>query len=77
MYYVDISEVPEDTLEFLGYYCLAQNEEFKFYRDVYGDEHVVEKAHPFIYMEDVNDAAIIGRLTGQLIMIQAPPKKTN
>ena len=77
MYYVDISEVPEDTLEFLGYYRLAENEKFKFYRDIYGDEHIVEKAHPRIHMEDVNDAAIIGRITGQQILIQAPPKKTN
>lgn len=54
---VDISSIPDETLAFFGYDLRDENDEFKIYVDKYLEDHIVEKAKPRLYVEDVNDAA--------------------
>ena len=77
MSYIGIAGVDDDLLEVLGYYLLAEDDSFKLYRDIYGDDHIVDKADPRIFLHDINDAMIIGRKTGIQVIIKVSPKKTN
>ncbi|MEJ1937751.1 hypothetical protein WDZ92_46760, partial [Nostoc sp. NIES-2111] len=54
-YYVSIRNVTERDLEFLGYRKIKENDEFILYEDLEGEEHVVCRAEPFMFVKDVND----------------------
>lgn len=54
---VNIGNIPDDTLAFFGYTLIRENSEFKVYSDKYLEDHIVAKAKPLLYVEDVNDAA--------------------
>lgn len=68
-YYVSIAGVTDEFLEFLGYICVEETDEFKVYLR-HGDLMPVQKANPFLYVDDLNDARI---LRGQNMMA-IPPK---
>jgi hypothetical protein len=55
-YCVNIDGISDEILAFFGYRLVDENEEFKFYQDKYAEDHIVEKAHPLLYVEDINDA---------------------
>lgn len=57
--YVSLDGVSEEQLQFLGYILISENDEFRVYYHL-GEEVIVEKADPFIYVEDLNDAALFG-----------------
>lgn len=54
---VDISQLDDRTLAFFGYRFVEENQEFKVYVDKFGEDHIVSKTRPRLYVEDVNDAA--------------------
>jgi hypothetical protein len=53
---VDISGVPDSILEFAGYYAVEENDEFKVYRDKFMQDHVVQKARPYLYVDELDQA---------------------
>ena len=53
---VDITGISDVILAFLGYQLIDENEEYKTYRDKYAENHLVEKALPRLYVDDLNDA---------------------
>lgn len=57
--YVSLDGVSEETLNFLGYYCIGENEEFKIYYHK-GEEIIVDKSKPYILVDDLNDAKLFG-----------------
>lgn len=69
-YYVDISDVPLDFLEFMGYRIESENAEFILLNHK-GEKHIVVRdGVRFLHVEDYNDAKIFeGRR-----VIEAPPK---
>jgi hypothetical protein len=58
-FYVSLDGVSEETLEMLGYYKLDESDQFAVYYHK-GEEIIVEKADPFIYIDDINDAPYFG-----------------
>jgi len=56
---VDISDIDDARLEFFGYRLEEESEEFKIYRDIYNDYHIVSKSRPLLFVEDVNDATYL------------------
>ncbi len=56
--FVQIPNVPDEFLEFLGYLKVEETEEFKVYVR-HGDPIVVQKANPYLYVDDLNDARIL------------------
>ena len=69
-YYVDISDVPLDFLEFMGYRVEGQDDRFILLTNK-GEHHVISKGgKKFLRVEDINDAkAFEGRK-----LVKAPPK---
>ena len=53
---VDISGMDDASLAFYGYRLDEQNEEFKVYKDKHYDDHIVSRARPPLFVEDVNGA---------------------
>ena len=74
-YYVSLEGIEDSELEFLGYTLVAESENIKLYRDIYGDEHPVQKEQPRLYVEDVNDAQILAGKSSRKNMVAVPPKR--
>ena len=55
-FYVSLDDISDDKLSFLGYSLIREDGEFKLYQDYKGDEYLIRKEDPFIYVDDVNDA---------------------
>lgn len=72
--YVDISGVPSQTLEFFGYVTLAEDDDFLLLSHK-GDVHLIDKAKPYLFVDDINDAMLLDGPFRLLSRIQAPPKK--
>jgi hypothetical protein len=69
-YYVDVTNIPDDLLEIMGYCLFEETEEFQL-RVFKGDAYILRKeGKKFLYVEDANDAAIFRARA----KIQAPPK---
>ena len=58
-FYVSSEGVDETKLSFLGYTLIRQDDEFWLYQDYAGDEYIVRKSDPYMYVDDVNDALYI------------------
>lgn len=56
-HYVSIEHVSEETLSFLGYILFSEDEHTKVYYHL-GEEIIVDKADPFIYVDDANDVPL-------------------
>jgi hypothetical protein len=54
-YCVNIKGISDEILEQFGYRLIDENDEFKRYEDKYMEPHLVEKAWPLLYVEDMND----------------------
>lgn len=56
-WYVSIDGISDDTLAFLGYTLIGQDDDFKLYSHYAGDRHLVAKnGSKFLYVDDLNDA---------------------
>lgn len=76
MFYVRLDGGDDAKLEFLGYVVVAEDPRFNLYRDHIGDEHIVYKNRPYLYVDDLNDAELIASWANrELIVIQAPPQR--
>ncbi len=60
-WYVSIDGVSDDTLKFLGYNLVKENDDYKIYNHVYtGDDQIVDKrGTPYLYVDDINDSIAI------------------
>lgn len=67
-FYVALDSITDEQLAFLGYTLIKENEKFKVYTDYSGDDHIVYKERPFIYVDDVNDVLYLNAS----IVINAP-----
>ena len=74
MWYVSIEGVADEFLEILGFVVIAEDEEFKTYRDYFGQLQAVRKAKPFLWVADANDVESIGVRSTVRRVIGAPPK---
>lgn len=70
-YYVDITDVKQSDLEFLGYYLVEDDGRFRLYTNK-GDAIIVHRngARSYIYVEDYNDAQQLAQ--GKTTIIEAP-----
>lgn len=78
MWYVDITGIPDEYLEFLGYVLVTEDADFKLYRDYSGADHIVRKSQPLLLVDDPNDVAILNRYRkggGQGVFRAPPPTK--
>ena len=75
MFFVRIDGVDDDDLAFLGYVLVAEDDAFKLYRDYLGDEYIVDRQNPYLFVEDLNDAQIILSKSGRPGLIEPPPKR--
>ena len=66
MFYVNLDKTDDDVLAFLGYTLIAEEGEFKLYRDHRGEEYIVSADNPCIYVEDMNDAIHLAGANGQI-----------
>ena len=57
--YVRLDDVDAETLSVVGFVLIDENEAYWVYRYL-GEDVVVDKADPFAYVDDINDAAILG-----------------
>jgi hypothetical protein len=73
-YYVNIAGVPQGFLDFLGYFVLAEDEEFKILVHK-GDLHLVDKNKPYLYVDDQNDAGLLKGPFMEREKITLPPKE--
>jgi hypothetical protein len=72
-FYVSIAGVSQSFLDFLGYFSLFEDEEFRIlmHKD---DLHFVDKNKPYLYVDDVNDAALLNGPFMAREKIRLPPK---
>jgi len=57
--YVDITNVPDSFLSFMGYILIAEDDQFKVYT-CKGEEIIIRKSPPvFLYVDDENDVQIL------------------
>lgn len=59
-FYVDISDVPHEKLEFLGYYAVAEDDEFRLYENKGDGQVVAKEGKRWLYVDDLNDAHALG-----------------
>ena len=57
--YVRLDNVTDEQLEFLGYILMDEDDDTKVYYHL-GDYIIVEKADPFMFVHDRNDASLLG-----------------
>jgi hypothetical protein len=72
-FYVNIARVSQSFLDFLGYFVLFEDEEFKMiiHKD---DVHSVDKNKPYLYVDDMNDADLLKGPFMAREKIPLPPK---
>jgi hypothetical protein len=64
---VDISGIADQSLEFVGYFLVEENEEFKIFRDKYGEDHIVQKSDGLLYVDELDQAQSLG--AGRVVML--------
>lgn len=73
-YYVDITGISQEFLDFLGYVVVYEEEEFKVLSNK-GTIHVVDKARPRLYVDDENDAGLLAGPFAYRAKMPFPPKE--
>ncbi len=58
-FYVNIAGISQEFLDFLGYVVVYEDGEFKVLSHK-GDIHVIDKSRPRLYVDDQNDAGLLG-----------------
>jgi hypothetical protein len=59
-WFVNITHVSASDLEFLGFTKTHENDEFIEYSHYTGDTHIVRKSNPYLFVNDINDAIVLG-----------------
>jgi hypothetical protein len=73
-YYVDVTGVPDDFLEFMGYCKVKEDDEFEL-RIAKDKEYILRKnGDKYLYVEDPNDAAIFRARAKVAAPPPRPPK---
>jgi hypothetical protein len=67
--YVSIKDVSDELLGVLGYVLVHETDDLKIYNH-FGDEMIVDKADPFLLVDDINDAVALG---SEVIALPRPP----
>lgn len=67
LYYVSIKNVSDEQLKFLGYILVSEDADTRLYRH-FGEDILVDRADPFIYVDDLNDAILLG---GETVTVPA------
>lgn len=67
-FYVNLDGVSDGQLALAGYILVDEDDGYWIYRH-YGEDVIVDKADPFIVVDDINDATILGS-----DIIPMPPK---
>lgn len=67
-FYVNLDGVQDGQLLLAGYVLIDENDQFRVYRH-FGEDIIVDRSDPFIVVDDINDAAILGS-----DIIPMPPK---
>jgi hypothetical protein len=58
-YYVDVTDVPQEILDFAGYVCIFDDPEFKILNHK-GEFHLVDKlGKSYIFVDEMDDADVI------------------
>jgi hypothetical protein len=73
-YYVNISGITQEFLDFLGYIVICENEEFKILSNK-GTLHIVDKSRPRLYVDDKNDAGLLGGPFAHREKMPFPPQE--
>lgn len=58
-YYVSVNGLGPQDFAFIGLYLASEDHDFARYVDAYGNDYIIDKSSPFIYLEDVNDAQFL------------------
>lgn len=69
-HHVSIAHVSEETLDFLGYFLIAEDDDHKLYH-CKGEHIIVAKDDPYLYVEDWNDAEL---LKGDVMSVPDTPE---
>jgi hypothetical protein len=72
-FYVDIAGVSQEFLDFLGYVLVYEEDEFKMLSHK-GALHLIDKATPRLYVDDKNDADLLGGSFANRKKMPFPPK---
>ena len=67
-FYVNLKDADDGHLLLAGYVLIDENDQYWVYRH-FGDDIIVDKSDPFIVVDDINDAAILGS-----DIVPMPPK---
>ncbi len=67
-FYVNLQNVDDGQLLVAGFVLIGENDHFRIYRH-YGEDVIVDKSDPFVIVEDINDAAVLGS-----DIVPMPPK---
>lgn len=59
-YYVNIEGLSDETLVSFGFRLIHEDQNFKLYRHYHGDDHIVDKARPRLFVDDANVAMEMG-----------------
>jgi hypothetical protein len=71
-WYVDITGIDQSLLDFAGYPCIAEDEDFKILFNK-GDIHIIDKkGKQYLYVDDVNDVTLLGAATATREKIALP-----
>lgn len=75
-FFVRIGHLTPEELVFFGWVKTAEDDEFAIYSRPYSDEEqVVEKADPFLLVDDVNDA--IQMTEGEIVLAPTQDDKSD
>lgn len=58
-YYVRLDDTDDDTLLMAGFVLVEENDDIRVFRH-FGDDVIVDKSDPFVVVDDINDAAVLG-----------------
>ncbi|MEM7689678.1 MAG: hypothetical protein AAF291_11720 [Pseudomonadota bacterium] len=58
-FYVNLEDVNDLQLAIAGFVLVSDNEQFRVYRHL-GEDVIVDKSDPFVVVDDINDAAVLG-----------------
>jgi len=72
-YYVDIRGISTQQLEFAGFICLFQDDDFMMLTQK-GDMHLVDKAKPYLFVDDRCDADFFKNLKNREATIPLGPE---
>lgn len=67
-FYVRLDDVDDHTLLIAGFVVVDENDDFRVLSH-YGEHVIVDKSDPFVVVDDINDAAVLGS-----DIIPMPPK---